>query len=50
MWDAQTGRELATLKGHVGGVSSVAFSPGGKTLASGSTDKTVMLWVGDAQQ
>ena len=33
VWDAQTGQELLTLKGHTGRVRSVAFSPDGKRLA-----------------
>lgn len=33
-----------TLSGHNSGVTSVAWSPDGKRLASGSWDKTVKVW------
>jgi WD40 repeat protein len=36
--------ERGTLKGHTAKVLSVAYSPDGKTLASGSIDQTIKLW------
>lgn len=37
-------RERNRLEGHSDLVTSVSFSPDGKTLASGSTDKTIKIW------
>jgi WD40 repeat protein len=35
---------LHTFSGHRTPVTALAFSPDGKTLASGSQDTTVLLW------
>jgi WD40 repeat protein len=44
VWDADTGQECLTLKGHTGGVYGVTFSPDGQRLASASDDRTVKVW------
>jgi formylglycine-generating enzyme required for sulfatase activity len=44
IWDATSGKETLTLKGHTSGVHSVAFSPDGRSIASGSSDDTIKIW------
>ncbi len=38
------GRLRKSLEGHNKSINSVSFSPDGKTLATGSYDKTIKLW------
>jgi WD40 repeat protein len=44
LWDLATGCQVANLQGHAGKVASLAISPDGTRLASGSHDCTVRLW------
>jgi WD40 repeat protein/tRNA A-37 threonylcarbamoyl transferase component Bud32 len=44
VWDADTGVEKLTLKGHTGPVTSVAISGDGKRIISGGDDGTVRVW------
>lgn len=44
IYDVQTGEALDLLTGHTAPVKSIAFSPDGETLATGSVDNTIRLW------
>ena len=41
---SSTGRDLATIKGHLGWVTDLRFSPDSKTLLTGSMDGTAKTW------
>lgn len=44
IWDTLSGKLVHTFEGHLAGVSTIAWSPDGATIASGSDDKTIRLW------
>ena len=39
VWDMESGHQAALLEGHQGGVTCIAYSPGGSKLASCASDK-----------
>ncbi len=38
LWDIKTGKLLRTLRGHTGGIYSIAIASEGKTLVSQTND------------
>lgn len=44
IWNAHTGESLHTLNGHTKHICSIAFTPNGETLVSGSEDSSIRLW------
>ena len=44
LYDFESGKLVALLKGHTGVIRSLAFSPDGSKLISGSSDNTAIIW------
>jgi hypothetical protein len=44
LWDVASAKPLHTFVGHSGWIMSIAVSPDGRTLVSGSADSTMLLW------
>ncbi len=44
LYEFESGKLVALLKGHTGIVRSLAFSPDGSKLISGSSDNTAIIW------
>ena len=44
LWHVDSGELLQTFTGHVVSIYTIAFSPDGRTLTSGGSDATLLLW------
>lgn len=44
LWDVASGKNITTLWGHPTDIQSLAFSPDGTLLATGSFDCSILLW------
>jgi len=44
LWSLTTGEEVKRYRGHKRHITSLAFTPDGRTLASASADGTTLLW------
>ena len=44
IWNANSGSQINTLRGHRSYVTSIAFSPNGRYIASGGIDNAIRIW------
>ena len=50
VWDANTGQELFTLKGHEGYVMSASYSPDGQRIVTAGADGIVQIYTTDMDE
>lgn len=43
-WEAESGKLIGRMDGHIGFVTSISISQDGRYIVTGSTDNTVKLW------
>jgi WD40 repeat protein len=48
LWEADSGKLLATFQGHTNAVNGAAFSPDGRRVLTASADNTARLWEADS--
>jgi len=48
IWDCRTHQPLFRLIGHTGGVLDAAYAPDGRSVVTGSVDKTARVWTLEA--
>ena len=44
VWNLETKKEMAVLKGHKDRINALAFTSDSKILVSGSSDKRIIVW------
>jgi WD40 repeat protein len=44
VWDVETARRVATLRGHTGAIWEIVYSPDGDMIATAGDDGTARLW------
>jgi WD40 repeat protein len=47
VWDAASGKDINTIKAHLGTVTTLVFSNDGQQIISGGLDGLVKIWSAD---